>query len=808
MVGRNDAVYCYTTDGRGPCYAIDGEKVMLEWFRSYLIIISKVNRPSNVTAIASSSQTAPLHGDCITVLDIHNKFIVFSATMPKIRSVLNEFGSFYIIDEDNQVYHLDEKDLQSKLSLLFKKNLYDVAIRIAKSQQYDTEGLVDIFKQYGDHLCYKGDYTGAIEQYIKTIGKLEPSYVIRKFLDSQHIDKLIMYLQALHKEKVANEDHTTLLLNCYTKLSNTLGQNEGLREFILSKDKDMSYDVDIAIKVCRQGSPNEALMLAKQHEKHDWYIKLLIEDHQKYLEVLDYISGLSFENAETYMRKYGNILIQKVPEDSTQFLKTLCTNYKPKDALLISENALSGNYDIPNNAEPEDFIHLFLNNSERLVEFLEYVIEEGSILTIPVYNTLLEHYLHVWTNSQTEKSKWCQKILKFLQNPDIKYDKSQALVVCHMHSFSNGILYLYEEQKLYQQILRHHITNNDTSSILACCRRFGNQEPTLWVQALWSCVRDTKNPPQTLLNEILSVIAKEKLLSPQLVISALSSESTDITLGHIKSYIKNELDHEQRKASEITDLIRNYRKDTDKLKKELETLKSDAFVIQVSKCAACHHPLELPTVHFLCRHSYHQHCFQSFCDEDQACPACQPENKNLLELLKAREHSRDLNETFHSQLEKAHDGYSVAAEYFGRGVFNRYKDFTNKAVKKFIEKKEVEEVSRTLLPKIEKEVRDYGYGAEARMRQSEKKPSNIIPPISESKLRQLESSKYSSSLRSNASYERKKEVYSSSVAAGLNPFETDYDPSNNPFENDDDSEDEKNPFKENYDCDKNLNPFL
>lgn len=52
--------------------------------------------------------------------------------------------------------------------------------RMAKSQHYDEEGLVDIFRQYGDHLYAKGDRFGAIEQYIKTIGKLEPSYIIRR----------------------------------------------------------------------------------------------------------------------------------------------------------------------------------------------------------------------------------------------------------------------------------------------------------------------------------------------------------------------------------------------------------------------------------------------------------------------------------------------------------------------------------------------------------------------------------------------------------------------------------------------------
>lgn len=447
MIARNDAIYCYTIDGRGPCYAVDGEKVMIEWFRSYLVIISK-----NIRALPNMNNQNTKQTHTITILDIQNKFTVFSASLNEVKALFNEWGGFYILDCDNNVYLLDEKDLQSKLSLLFKKNLYDVAIRIAKSQQYDSDGLVDIFRQYGDHLYSKGDHAGAIEQYIKIIGKLEPSYVIRKFLDSQHIEKLTSYLQAVHKQREANEDHTTLLLNCYTKLNKT----QNLKEFILMKDKDLDFDVDIAIKVCRQGSPMEALMLAKKHEKHDWYIKLLIEDHKKYKEVVEYIASLDFDNAEIYMKKYGNILIENEPHESTQFLKRLCTDYKPVDKFFITEGMLKESLALSQKADPEDYIHLFSNNSSRLVEFLEYLIEEGQILSTPVYDILLEHYLHIWETlpEGPEKNKYAQNSLKLLQNPEIKYDKAQALVVCHMHGFSEGILYLYEEQKLYQEILR------------------------------------------------------------------------------------------------------------------------------------------------------------------------------------------------------------------------------------------------------------------------------------------------------------------------------------------------------------------
>lgn len=69
--------------------------------------------------------------------------------------MLTEWGSFYILTKNKEMIYLEEKDLQSKLTLLFKKNLYDVAIRIAGNQHYDKEGLTEIYKQYGDHLYGK-----------------------------------------------------------------------------------------------------------------------------------------------------------------------------------------------------------------------------------------------------------------------------------------------------------------------------------------------------------------------------------------------------------------------------------------------------------------------------------------------------------------------------------------------------------------------------------------------------------------------------------------------------------------------------
>ena len=115
--------------------------------------------------------------------------------------------------------------------------------------------------------------------------------------------------------------------------------------------------------------------------------------------------------------------------------------------------------------------------------------------------------------------------------------------------------------------------------------------------------------------------------------------------------------------------VEQYRVETNKVRERIHELKASALTLQQSKCAACNHNLELPTVHFLCEHSYHKHCFQSYSDNESECPACLNENKKIIDIVKSQQQSREQHDTFHSQLEKSDDGFAVVAEYFGRGMF-------------------------------------------------------------------------------------------------------------------------------------------
>ena len=86
----------------------------------------------------------------------------------------------YRVDRALQLNALEEKPTAAKLDLLYRNSLYLLALNLAKTQHLDDSSVADIHRQYGDHLYSKGDYDGAVQQYVQTIGHVQPSYVIRK----------------------------------------------------------------------------------------------------------------------------------------------------------------------------------------------------------------------------------------------------------------------------------------------------------------------------------------------------------------------------------------------------------------------------------------------------------------------------------------------------------------------------------------------------------------------------------------------------------------------------------------------------
>ncbi|XP_064382449.1 vacuolar protein sorting-associated protein 11 homolog [Halichondria panicea] len=659
VIARNEAFHFYTTEAKAQCLAFEGEKFLIRWFRGYLISVSKGGRGGGARggslAAASGGSGESM---TLTIYDIQNQFLAYQTTFSsRVIDVLSEWGSLYVILKDGSVKRLDENDTKTKLETLFKKNLYPTAISLAKSQSYN-DGLIDIFTQYGDHLYTKGDFDGAIAQYILTIGKLEPSYVIRKFLDAQRIHNLTNYLKALHEKGAANADHTTLLLNCYTKLKDI----DQLDKFV-SEDQNLTFDVTTAIKVCRQANYHQqAITLARKYSKHDWYLRIQLEDLSNNTEGMAYIAQLPFKEAEENMRRYGKRLMSSFPDKTTQLLTSLCTDWIPIGHTKITSRS-------PDRADPANYIEIFVNNKQHLMRFLEHMIKVHAKLREVVYNTLLELYLNEIGTCRTEEGVAKEmRALELLKRPEASYDLDHALVLAQMHDFKDGILYLYEKALLFQQILQYHMEHNDYDQVMDTCKRHGRQDPNLWVQALsyFASVEKCKD----FIAEVLHHIEANHLMPPLMVVQTLA-DSQYATLNDIKPYILKHLQEVNDQIAKDEQLVKQYRDDTTKMRDQIKELQTSAKIFQVMKCHYCRRGLALPALHFLCGHSFHQGCLDD--EFDNECPTCARENRKVLDVIQRQEQTGNLHEQFHSQLSRSTDGFTVVADYFGRGVFNKTK---------------------------------------------------------------------------------------------------------------------------------------
>ncbi|KAL9251993.1 Vacuolar protein-sorting-associated protein 11-like protein, partial [Drosera capensis] len=118
------------------------------------------------------------HVNCVATSDRSVYYfpviLQFTAVVNEVACLLCEWGTVILIMADKSALCVGEKDMESKLDMLFKKNLYTVAINLVQCQQADTGATAEVLRKYGDHLYSKQDYDAAMAQYILTIGHLEP----------------------------------------------------------------------------------------------------------------------------------------------------------------------------------------------------------------------------------------------------------------------------------------------------------------------------------------------------------------------------------------------------------------------------------------------------------------------------------------------------------------------------------------------------------------------------------------------------------------------------------------------------------
>ncbi|EGP84623.1 uncharacterized protein MYCGRDRAFT_101271 [Zymoseptoria tritici IPO323] len=701
---------------------------------------NNLGRATGLKAFAGSRADEIFNTSTFSILNTDLKFIAQSESVSsQINHIFNVWGDIFLLTIDGKLWRYHEKTFQQKLEILYQYNYYVLAINLSQKYKVDPVQQNVIFRRYGDWLYQKGDYDTAMQQYLRAIDNTEPSQIIRKFLDNQRIRNLIEYLEELHEHHKATSDHTTLLLNCYAKLKDVDKLEEFIKQpgelkfdldtailmcrqggyydqaaFLARRHDEHSLVVDILIEDLKKYA--EALAYIVRLEPKEAspnfmkYGTVLLEHCPTEATQLfiDYFTG-------TFKPKKDAVVIQEVSVAQQQGgFGTMATSAAQNLAALIPlpymstsafqrspskdetqdtvsqaqvvESVTEGDfieYDVP---KPRVAFSAFIDHPDAFIIFLEACISNPNVNPsnrADLHTTLFEMYLHkATTTSSSEKSTWEKKAKTLIEDQEenaAPIDPSTILLLSDLEKFRDGTILVSEKQGLRFDVFRSYTSAHDTAGAIKALHKYGPEEPQLYPAALAYFTSSPQILAEAGPTEVAAVLKKiddDGLMAPLQVIQTLSTNAV-ATMGLIKSYLTTTVSRERAEIAANRRLISTYRSDTATKLIEIDDLATKPASFSATRCSKCGTTLDLPTVHFLCKHSFHQRCLNVPDHEgvqdrvEIECPICEAGNRIVRQTRRAQEESAGRHEVFMESLRGVErDRFGVVGEWFGRGVMS------------------------------------------------------------------------------------------------------------------------------------------
>jgi hypothetical protein len=233
-----------------------------------------------------------------------------------------------------------------------------------------------------------------------------------------------------------------------------------------------------------------------------------------------------------------------------------------------------------------------------------------------------------------------------------------------------------ERENLYADIFRSYTAAKDTSGAISSLKKYGPKDPSLDPLALGyfsSSAEVLKEPGvKEELQLVLRKIDQENLMAPLQVVKVLAQGGA-VTMGMVKAYLSDNVSRERKEIQANRRLIDSYRTETASKKSELTDLETKPVVFQARRCSSCSRNLTLPTVHFMCKHSFHQECLDKpgigMEDDDKVeCPICKLGNDTIRAIRRQQVESAEQHDLFKAALARSNNRFGTVSEFFGRGV--------------------------------------------------------------------------------------------------------------------------------------------
>lgn len=186
VVAREDALYYYTADGRGPPRAYEAPKSKVAVYGEYVALVcppaeARTRDAEPMRKRFGGAAEALFNASTFVLLEPELRVVAHTESLiSPVKALFEIWGDLFLMTQDGKVHRYREKTLQQRLEMLYQRNMFPLALDLAQKAKMDTKQQSAIYKRFGDHLYQKGDYDNAMTQYIRAIDATEPSQVIRK----------------------------------------------------------------------------------------------------------------------------------------------------------------------------------------------------------------------------------------------------------------------------------------------------------------------------------------------------------------------------------------------------------------------------------------------------------------------------------------------------------------------------------------------------------------------------------------------------------------------------------------------------
>lgn len=357
-------------------------------FKDYLLVLCP-----NEDSTSSRSLTR------ILVLDMANMHVSFSLAIPNLSIShifsSNQDGEAYLLSNDGILYKLHEKPVNQQVEIILQRNLYSIALNLAKQYNLDKPTLLRINKMHGDYLYEKQDFDTAIDRYIDCLPLIESDSekvspvsekiddlvinVITQYKEVSNIHNMTKFLAKLYELKLADSDQVTLLLCCYCKLK----MADELDAFIDSFEVGGENDTKVSGRLITDNLNFSLIInLFKECAYFSQVTKLLYKLNYPHLIVGVQLKDLhQYDNCMSYIK---SLPIDELLRILIDYLKDLLDNM-PMETTELLINVFSGKY------KPETSHSLFSASDQKLKDSEAQPPPERAEVSVSSYGAFLRY---------------------------------------------------------------------------------------------------------------------------------------------------------------------------------------------------------------------------------------------------------------------------------------------------------------------------------------------------------------------------------------------------------------------------------